>query len=425
MNSPHRIRLTGALYALALILAFTAGACPGPHPPTPPLVKVEVCSVSGILPNPYCPTTEIREFKPDAVPVLTCTVHHAPDPPAKTKVADPWPDGSGELRAWSGTLYSSLCGAAGVIDEAKLENLYEALALDGINAERNFAWFADQSDAWAGQYLLPWAPDWSWNEAYWAQLNRRLQLWAGDRNGAEIISILDACSLYSGDSWDVNPLNKLVTTPSQVFSAGPARDKIAAFARELARRTAKFAPRIIYETRNEGGQIVGFDALHDYDTAIIAALKAEGVPSLNIQVNWYDSSLFYQTISEALGGAGLAATHQICSEVDADWYRDSPGKQGLADAGDYPCSDGPSFGVGEDPPAYRAKGMTFHWLMGTPAENPGRRPDPGQICYIFGVMRGIKHPRFEQLSAVAFQLTNAPDLDAAVTLGRAERLALR
>ena len=53
-----------------------------------------------------------------------------------------------------------------------------------------------------------------------------------------------------------------------------------------------------------------------------------------------------------------------------------------------------------------------------------RRPDFGQITYIFGVMRGIKHPRFEQLSAAAFQLTNVPDLDAAVTIGRSERLAM-
>jgi hypothetical protein len=62
--------------------------------------------------------------------------------------------------------------------------------------------------------------------------------------------------------------------------------------------------------------------------------------------------------------------------------------------------------------------------MGTPAENSGRRLDPGQIAYIFGVMLGIKHPRFEQFSAAAFQLTNAPDLVTAMTLGRSERLAM-
>ncbi len=409
---------------IVLLLAFIVlgHSCPGPKPPAP--VKVTVCTESGLLPNQYCPATEVREFKAGTQPTTVCTIHHGPEPPAKTKVASPWPE-SGELRAWSGTLYSSLSGSAAIIDEAKLENLYEALAQDGINAERNFGWFTDTSDAWAGNYLLPWADDWSLNEAYWAQLDRRLQLWAGDRNGAEIISVLDACSLYEGESWDVNPLNKLVTKPSQVFAAGPARDKVAAYAQELARRTAKFGTRIIFETRNEGDQIVGKDALHDYDTAIIAALKAAGVPAGRIQVEWYDSSLFYQALSEDLEGAGLAGTHWICSEVDADWYGGSPGKQGLAALGDYPVSDGPSLGCSETPPAYRAKGYTFHWLMGTASEEAGRRPSAGQIAYIFGVMRGIKHPRFEQLSAAAFQLTNAPDLAAAVTLGRAERQALR
>jgi len=42
MNSTHRIRLTGALYALALILIFAAASCPGPHPPPiPPLVQAQ------------------------------------------------------------------------------------------------------------------------------------------------------------------------------------------------------------------------------------------------------------------------------------------------------------------------------------------------------------------------------------------------
>jgi hypothetical protein len=85
-------------------------------------------------------------------------------------------------------------------------------------------------------------------------------------------------------------------------------------------------------------------------------IEAEGVPAGRIQVNWYDSGLFYHTLSEDLAGA----THQVCSEVDVDWYRTSPRKQGLAKLGDYPASDGPSFGCSEDPPAYRAKGMTFH-----------------------------------------------------------------
>jgi hypothetical protein len=173
------------------------------------------------------------------------------------------------------------------------------------------------------------------------------------------------------------------------------------------------SPRIIFETRNEGGQVVGFDALRDYDQAIIAALKLEGVPAYRIQVNWYDSGLFYQTINEDLEGEGLAATHQVCSEESVEWYKTSPGKQGLMKLGDYPCSDGPDF---ED----AADGLAWFWLPG----GQGRRPSVGQIGYIFRTMSELGYPRFEHLSASAFQTGPLPNLDDAIRLGKTERLAM-
>jgi hypothetical protein len=301
------------------------------------------------------------------------------------------------------------------------------MAVDGINAERNFGWWTDVAGgSWDGLYLLPWNEDWTWNEAYWARLDRRLALWCGDRDGTEIISLLDACSLYSGMSWETNPLNQLAgDRPQDVFAAGPAREKVLAYARELVRRVARFKDHVILEAVNEGTQIVGFDTYADYTRAVISTLKAEGWPVDQIQVNWFDSSLYYSIIKDDLEGRGLAATHRINSEVDVNWYRDSPGKQGLMKLGDYPCCDGASFGVDENPPAYRANGLTFFWLIGTPAENVARRPNAPQIAYIMATMRGLGYPRFEMLSAAAFQRSLLPDLDAAITIGRSERLAMK
>jgi hypothetical protein len=375
----------------------------------PIMVRVIVCAESGLLPNAYCPAKEEREFEAGSEPAAICTVHKAP-----TKVADPWTPG-GALRAWNGTLYSSL--AATLFDEAKLEALYEAMAVDGVNAERNFAWFADVTDTWAGKYLLPWNADWAWNEAYWAQLDRRLNMWCGKRNGTEIISVLDACSMYEGESWEVNPLNKLAARPADVFRAGPARDKVIAFAVELYNRTKKYGSLIVIETRNEGDQIVGFDGLYDYDNAVLQALLAAGGAKDHIATEWYDSSQFYETIDQGMSGKGLAFTHGINSEKSVNWYRDSPGKQGLAALGDRPSADGPDFYDSEGAPL----GLAWFWLP----SGIGRRASPPQIKYIIRVMSDLGHPGYEFLSASAFQGSKAPDLDAAITLGRAERLAMR
>ena len=400
--------------SLLFLILFLIYAGPCPPPPLPPVVKVNVCTASLLLPNDYCPEITEKEFSQETVPTKICTIHHAPDPPAKTKVSNPFPE-SGEIRGISFTLYSGLAGSSSIIDEVKLDSLYENMAIDGMNIERNFGWFTDQTDAWAGNYLLPWLDDWSWNEEYWAQVDRRLTLWCGERNGAEIISILDACSLYAGDSWELNPLNKLVSSPSQVFVNSPARDQVIRYARELVHRTAKFSPRIIFETRNEGNQIVGFESLQDYDRAMIAALHAEGVPSALIQINWFDSSLFYDLLLNDLGGKGLAATHQIGSEKSVNWYRDSPGKQSLMALGDYPCSDGPDF-YPEEP-----QGLFWFWLPGGQA----RRSSNSQLAYIRSTMRDLRFPRFEHLSAAAFQTSSRPDLMAAISIGHSERIALR
>jgi hypothetical protein len=415
-----RPALIAALFSILLIAAICPK--PTPTPPAPVYVTVNVCSASGLIAGAWCPADMVsaKTFVSGTQPTAVCNVHHAP--PAKTRVAKPWVPG-GELIAWSGMLYGDL--AATFIDESKYDALCEAMAMDGIAVKRSFAYYSSKGDQWEGTGAFPWNADWSWNDAYFAQVVRRLQMWCGDRDGTEIIGVLDACSLYDGDSFNTNPLNKLATKGADVFSAGPARDKLIQFAGELVRRTAAFKDRIIWECVNEGTQIVGLDAYDDYTRTMIAALKAVGVPSSHIQVNWFDSSLFYNEINDTLGGSGLAATHRVLSPHDVSWYANSPGKQGLMKLGDYPSSDGASFGNDEKPPVLETTGYCFKWLIGTPAEAAVRRPSPDQIRSIMATMRGLGYGRYELLSASAFQTGNLPNLDDAISLGHAERIAMK
>lgn len=63
-----------ALFAFLILSLFIAGCfiC-APH-----TVKVEVCSASHLLPNPYCPEKEILEFKIGQQPTAICNIHQEP-----------------------------------------------------------------------------------------------------------------------------------------------------------------------------------------------------------------------------------------------------------------------------------------------------------------------------------------------------------
>ncbi len=66
------------LRLVLIILAFSVPTCKPPEPP-PEIIEVEVCSESGLLPNEYCPETEIREFEKGKEPTEYCDIHQAPE----------------------------------------------------------------------------------------------------------------------------------------------------------------------------------------------------------------------------------------------------------------------------------------------------------------------------------------------------------
>ena len=59
-----------------------------PPPPTPRMVTITVCSVSGLLPGPYCDKTEKKTFKEGSEPALKCNICKAPEPTHISTLAD-------------------------------------------------------------------------------------------------------------------------------------------------------------------------------------------------------------------------------------------------------------------------------------------------------------------------------------------------
>jgi hypothetical protein len=89
------------------------------------------------------------------------------------------------------------------------------------------------------------------------------------------------------------------------------------------------------------------------------------------------------------------------------------GKQGLMKLGDYPGNDGPDF-------ENKTEGFAWFWLPG----GQSRRPSNYQISHIFRTMSELGYPRFEHLSASAFQTGPLHNLDDAIRHGRSERLVM-
>jgi hypothetical protein len=323
--------------------------------------------------------------------------------------------------------WSPICGDGLVLDldEKKLDKLRDEMANGGIMATRDFGWCTvNPADPTNGMRLLPWNEDWSWREAYWTRLDRRLAQWCR-RNGTYVVSILDACSFYAGDSFETNPFKSLLgDRPQDIFRPGPARDLVFTYARELVKRAKKYGPRIIYQTRNEGGQVVGPDVLYDYDHALIGLLKSEGIPPRNIMIGYYDSSYCAMTLLPEtwtdpksgvtyhgvdLMGEGMADAHNIGSPEKIE----NSGDDALRDIswGAFPSCDGP-----DD----KSEGLGWFWL---PA-GVNKRPTAKQAKQIVEIMKRFGKKRFEWWSSVAFQKSVEPNLDDAIELGREEWLAI-
>lgn len=366
-------------WILALALLLMAATCP-PKPPTPK-IQVLVCNDFSDLPasearivNEWCPASHWAEYVKGHEPIIVCTKHVKPEPPIP-QCDIPWPE-TGKLLIWSGLLLCDLSTKDNEeFQESDLDDYYNALAEDGVNAIRSFAFFLDEQPG----YWESWKPI---DTGYGIHFTTRLKL-ITERKLTAIVSLW----AYGGGSTD-SEIDYVI---------------------DLAK---PFLPYIVFEPINEAYGMSG-------QIKIVNMLKAKGIPNSAIMISFVDSGEFADMLVNGLNGEGLACGHGIGSleTIHAPWpngWSTSSGTLALMKYGLFPSSDG------EDA-THSARGSFWFWL---PDPGPGRRPSVDQI---YGITKwSLENGRgYEQLSAAGFLDSGRPNLKAAIELGREERRAMR
>jgi len=363
---------------LAILLAFifTAATCP----PKPPTVKIQVlvCNSFPDLPateariaNSYCQSTHWAEYVKGHEPTAICTLHVKPEPPIP-QCDIPWPT-THKLLIWSGLLLCDLSTKDNPeFQESDLDDYYDALVADGVNAIRSFAFFLDETAEWES-----WKPV---DPEYAEHFTARLKL-ITERKLTAIVSLW----AYGGGSTD-SEIDYII---------------------DLAK---PFMPYVIFEPINEAYGMSG-------QIKIINMLKAKGVPNSAIMLSFQDSGEFADTLVNTLAGEGLASLHGVGSlaDIHAPWpngWSTSDGTLRLMQIGFGGSDDGATSSV--------AGGYLWPWLP----NGEGRRPPVSELFeMVKWMLANGKH--FEHLSASAFQSGGRPNLKAAIELGREERKAMR
>ena len=364
------------LWTILCIFILSAATCP-PKPPADK-VWVSICSEFPDLPpdqariaNPYCPS-RLAQYLKSNQPTQVCTLHVKPEP-IIPQCDIPWPT-THKLLIWSGLLLCDLSTKDNPeFQESDLDDYYDALAVDGVNAIRSFAFFLDEQLG----YWESWKPV---DLEYAKCVTDRLTLITARRLTA-IISLW----AYGGGSTD-SEIDYII---------------------DLAK---PFMPYVIFEPINEAYGMSG-------QIKIINMLKAKGVPNSAIMLSFQDSGEFADTLVNTLAGEGLASLHGVGSlaDIHAPWpngWSTSDGTLRLMQIGFGGSDDGATSSV--------AGGYLWPWLP----NGEGRRPPVSELFeMVKWMLANGKH--FEHLSASAFQSGGRPNLKAAIELGREERKAMR
>lgn len=293
------------------------------------------------------------------------------------KCPDPYP--KGKLRVVVHTLLGGL--AMKEIPEwpdARLPEYYDALVKDGINAER-YASTCKPGD--------PYDPLKYWqfsDPKYLTVVKKRLNLMR-ERGLTAIICL-------------------------QPYRGSISDDK----ARWLIRALHGYP--IIWECVNE-------PTTNDRQARLVEVLKEEGVKNKFIQIQWTDSSDFKRLLRDNLNGKGLATYHWTgtMETVNAPWpkgWSTSSGMMEYMSLGMYGSNDGQDT-------MRAAKGLNF-WLHDhhNPPITEYRRPNNPQLRKVAAWMRAHGKGHVEHLSAAAYQRSARPNMDDAISIGHAERLAM-
>ncbi len=346
------------------------------------------CPVSLQEARPECPPWKWWWFK-KSDPHIPCEVHGHPVVP---KCPDPYRIG-GKLRIWTGTTLGSLAmRETPEWPDAGRPAYLNALVADGVNAERM------ASSVAPGDPLDPLTYYKFGTDQYWSVIDWRLGQYL-ERDLTPILTVLP----YKGELTD---------------------DDI----RELIRRTRRFQP--IYECANEPGD-------NWTQERVLRILQAEGVPLDHIMVAFVDSSDWFEMMKTVadLDGQGeiikikcLLSAHQFGS---METIRDTFGAGGNADKilswGNFVASnDGPD-------KLLKTTGLNFRYLAERGAD--ARRETPEKMREVAAYFIDRERGGYEDLSASGYQRPTTigpdggpvswPNMDDAIELGRAERLAMR
>jgi hypothetical protein len=271
-------------YAVILILLPTLlclGIKCGPGPTPPPVVQVEVCSESILLPNEWCPSTEIRAFEKGKEPTAICAVHKAPDPEPR-------------VRVWVGAY--DLLGATGEV--LPFLDAVMASKAKGIRLFICWSWNGPQTGGSPYVQVGTWTHDngitfplyrlSAWDEAFWAKLDVILRACQA-RGLAVWLVVEDYCSL-KGDS-RTKYYNPMICSEEALSSSTPGGVwgmAMRPYHAALIGRTIEAARSVaglewIIEPMNE------YDAM-DWDDAVmigwhrwaVGEMTARGVDAANI-----------------------------------------------------------------------------------------------------------------------------------------------
>lgn len=69
--------------------------------PNPIIIEIEICQTSGLIPNPYCEDIETKKFEEGTEPTETCTVCEAPEANVIFIGNPHWTDGGGKKKPWT------------------------------------------------------------------------------------------------------------------------------------------------------------------------------------------------------------------------------------------------------------------------------------------------------------------------------------
>ena len=299
---------------------------------------------------------------------------------------------TGKLLCWSGTMLAGLVmKETATYKDADLPAYYDALAADGVNAERNMVCL-DSTPEW--ELNLPWIGDdlKAVNEEFYRVLDRRMALVAA-RDLTEIITV----GPYSGYDLRGNP-------------------DFPGYVREFVKRMKKWLPNIIFETWNE--PVGSPDEIAETQKQMVTIFQEEGVPDSHIQIAFADGGKNSDILMTQLGGEGLMSLHWIGSmETVQQVWEPSSNYVPLMGYGLYGSDDGQDT-------QRSAHGLNWWWH-----EQQGiteyRRPDNDQIYEITKWM--LTHGRgvgYEHLSAAGFQTAATPNLEEAIRIGKDERKAM-